>query len=488
MPIAPAAPLHRRSLLQLLALAGVAACGRAAGQAGLTTGAAVGGHQPDVAIPDKSAAPQSFSADVLVIGAGMAGLAAARDLQRAGKRVVVLEARQRLGGRVWTAQVHGLTVDLGASWIHGVQGNPLTALAKQAGAKLIPTDYDNRTRFRPDGRELGNAEDEALEALWQSFESWRESHFDGGAADVSLRAAAEKYTLVKGLSAGQVAQLQYMLAAEVEHEHAQDADLLSARHYDHASAFPGGDAIFAKGYGQLVELIAKGLDVRLGTAVARIDTSGPTVQVTDRAGQVWSAAHVVVTLPLGVLKAGKVAFEPALPPQTQAAIGRLGMGVLDKFLLSWQGVAQMPPWPSAHVLGRVTDPQQDPWVEWLNLHQLLQVPAMLGFTAGAPALRLETLGDQPVRIEAIRAAKALFRGELPEPSALVRTAWGQDPFALGSYSSVGVGGSPRDCDTLAKPLSAKLFLAGEHTHADHQGTVHGALLSGQRAATQVLAV
>jgi monoamine oxidase len=421
--------------------------------------------------------------DVLVIGAGMAGLAAARALVDAGRQVIVLEARQRLGGRVWSTQLGGHTFDLGASWIHGTEGNPLTALAQQAGAKTAATDYERMQRYAADGTALDDAADAELAALWQDFRGWLDGFANGSGADVGLQAAIEAFSQVRMLKPAARQRLDYLLATEVEHELAQDAKLLSARHFDDAEQFPGPDVVFAGGYAQLIAAVGQGLDVRLGVAVARIDTSTGVARVTDQTGKVWQAPRVVVTLPLGVLKSGQIEFVPPLPPPVQTALGRLGMGVLDKVVLGWH----TPQWPDQHLFGRLTQPATDPWVEWLNLAPQTGVPALIGFVAGAPALALEAQADAELQALALAGARSMHEGELPAPTLFARTAWGKDPFALGSYSSIGVGGSRADCDTLAQPVSPHLYLAGEHTHGAHQGTVHGALLSGQRAAAQVLA-
>jgi monoamine oxidase len=407
---------------------------------------------------------------------------AAQALRKAGKRVVVLEARNRIGGRVWTTQIAGLTVDLGASWIHGVTGNPLTALAQQAGATTVATHYEKHNRYHPNGRPIADADDQALEALWAQFLAWREGMSEAG-PDTSLRAAVDAFAAAKGLLPRDRLHLDYLLATEVEHEFAQDAALLSARHFDDTSAFGGDDVIFPQGFGAVVAALAQGLDVRLGVEVAQVDTASGQARVTDRSGQLWQAAQVVVTLPLGVIKAGAVQFLPPLPAPQQAALQRLGMGVLNKVLLTWPQAR----WPKAHLLGRVTSPHADPWVEWLNLQALLGAPALLGFVAGGPALALEAKSDAELQRLALAAAQSMHPSPLAAPAGFARTAWGTDPFARGSYSSIGVGGSKADCETLAQRFSPVLILAGEHTHGAHQGTVHGALMSGQRAAKQVLA-
>lgn len=460
----------RRQFVSTLGGLWLLACVRDQSRGEATTAAAA----PDAGAP---------SPDVLVIGAGMAGLAAARALVDAGRQVIVLEARQRLGGRVWSSQLGGHTLDLGASWIHGTEGNPLTALAQQAGAKTTATDYERMQRYAADGTELDDAADAKLTALWQDFRGWLPGFTTGPGPDISLQAAIEAFALVRKLTPAARQRLDYLLATEVEHELAQDAKLLSARHFDDAEQFPGPDVVFPGGYGQLIAAVAQGLDVRMGVAVARIDTSTGVARVTDQTGKVWQAPRVVVTLPLGVLKSGQIEFAPPLPTPVQTALGRLGMGVLDKVVLGWN----TPQWPDQHLFGRLTQPATDPWVEWLNLAPQTGVPALIGFVAGAPALALEVQSDAELQAHALAAAQSMHEGALPAPTLFARTAWGKDPFALGSYSSIGVGGSRADCDTLAQPVSPQLYLAGEHTHGAHQGTVHGALLSGQRAAAQVLA-
>ena len=286
-----------------------------------------------------------------------------------------------------------------------------------------------------------------------------------------------------------------MLASTVEHEYAQDATLLSMRHFDDSGEFQGCDVLFPGGFHQLIAATAEGLDIRLGVQVSRIDTSDGRAEVHDTRGGVWSADVAIVTLPLGVLKAGDVTFDPPLPKRVRHAIDKLGMGVLDKFALVWPAEslpplreAPAPAWPIDHVLGRITDPESDPFVEWLNLRVLLGTPALLGFVAGAPALALEARSDADAAAAALQAARSMLGASLPAPTTFVRTAWGQDPFARGSYSSIGVSGSRKDCDALAQPVAEGLLLAGEHTHGEHQGTVHAALLSGQRAAKQALAM
>lgn len=509
----------RRTALRILGAAVVAGCSRATPQAvGAATEAspatprpprvkpappsgagapARGATTPDAA--GTSAEPKmagTREADVLVIGAGMAGLTAARALQAAGKRVIVLEARDRIGGRIWTETIAGQRVDLGASWIHGVTGNPLSELAARVGAKTVPTDYESMQRFDPSGRPLTDAEDAALERLWARWEAWREAQLEreSGRADRPLRAAVEAFASAQRLSPDARVQLRALLCSTLEHEYAQDAGLLSFRHFDDTGEFGGGDVLLPGGYHALVAEVARGVDVRLGVQVANVDTRGEGATVRDAGGAVWQADVVVVTLPLGVLKAGDVRFEPPLPSRVQQAIGRLGMGVLDKIAMVWpeSALATRAPgtsgaWPAEHVLGRVVDPDRDPFVEWLNVRALLGAPALLGFVAGAPALALEARDDAAVADAALGAARSMLGASLPTPAVVRRTRWGSDPFARGSYSSVGVGGSRRDCDALARPVSEALILAGEHTHGEHQGTVHGALLSGRRAAEQALA-
>lgn len=428
------------------------------------------------ALPTSAQTPRK----VIVIGAGVSGLACAQALTNAGIAVTVLEARARIGGRVWTDRTLGLPLDMGASWIHGTRGNPLSALADQANVARVVTDYDNHTVYDADGRELSDNEQEELEA-------WLEELLEEARALGETRptlslgeAVAQRLRANDVTDEDDLRAIYYALATTVEHEFAASIDDLSAVYWDNAEAFGGDDVIFPQGYDWLPNLLASGLsDVRLNTPVRAVRYGRDGVRVTTDNGTLEADA-VVVSVPLGVLKAGSIAFTPALPARLNDAIARLHVGLLNKTYLQFERAF----WDDSDLIGYMAE-ERGRWGEFLNLHKLLGVPVLLGFNASPYADDMETWDDAEIVADALDVLRTLY-DDVPDPVGVFITRWGQDEWAHGSYSSLGVGATPEDYDVFAQAVEGRLFFAGEATLSTHPATVHGALMSGQRAAQAIL--
>ncbi|MBF2028476.1 MAG: FAD-dependent oxidoreductase [Oscillatoriales cyanobacterium C42_A2020_001] len=426
----------------------------------------------------------SQSTDVVVIGAGVAGLAAASKLQAAGWQVVVLEARDRIGGRVFTNRTWEIPVELGATWLHGTEDNPLMELVQQCNLKMQVTNYDNHWLYDTKGKlvpdniqeELEDCLDDVLEEL----DTLREHMEDGDEDDISLQDALEIVLSHWKLSPSQRRELDYAIAAEIEHEYAADCRELSCYYWDEGEQFEGDDSLFPQGYDQLVEHLATGLDIRLQQIVQQIAYSDAGVEVQcDRA--TLQAAHAVITLPLGVLKSNAVAFSPALPTRKQTAIQRLGMGTLNKLVLHFPSVF----WEDeAEVLGCIPKTRGE-WVEFYNLHRVTGQPILVGFNAGSYGRNIETWTDSETVAAAMQVLRRVYGAAVPDPLKTLVTRWTADPFAQGAYSFIAKGASPKDIEALAKPVGDRLFFAGEATSRKYAATVHGALLSGWREADRI---
>ncbi|WP_049768821.1 flavin monoamine oxidase family protein [Roseiflexus castenholzii] len=418
--------------------------------------------------------------DVIIVGAGIAGLRAAQTLQQHGRRVLVLEGRNRIGGRIWTDESTGMPLDLGASWIHGTQGNPIATIADQLNATLIATTYDDVQRFDPTGNPLTNNLNDRIDALLERSFARARAHAEEQNSDISLQAALEAVLDQEPLDAHDLRLLNYAINTVFEHEYAADSSQLSMRHFDHQKELNGGDAIFGRGYRVIIDFLAHNLDIRSGHIVQRVAYADDGVTVVTAHGALRAHA-ALITVPLGVLQRGGIVFDPPLPSSKQRAIERMGMGLLNKCYLIFPEVF----WGNTTLLGYVGE-RKGEWAEWLNLNTLLGIPVLLGFNAATFARTIEAQSDASIIQSAMRTLRIIYGTDIPQPVDYRMTRWAADPFASGSYSFLATGAAPNDYDTLAQPVGKRLFFAGEHTHRDYPATVHGAYLSGERAANEML--
>jgi len=424
--------------------------------------------------------PSSTSADVLVLGAGIAGLAAARTLTDKGLSVILLEARNRVGGRMWTNSSLGVPLDLGASWIHGVNGNPIAKLAKQFGIKTMPTDDENSIEFAANGSELPDGEFTRMEALFEDIYEEVATMQDNTDKDMPLQAAIDQVIASRGLSNDDLRRLNYYIHLVTALEYGADAKDLSLWWWDSDEEFSGEEVIFPGGYNQITDGLANGLDIRLGEVVKIVRYGADGVEVETSAGN-YVADKAVVTFPLGVLKQALVKFEPPLPKSKQTAIERLGMGVLNKVYLKfpeafWGGDVET----ISYMGGDLGE-----WSDWLSFVPFTGEPVLMAFHGGEKGFALEDLSDDEIATGAMRTLRVMFGDDIPEPEGVLITRWGKDPFSLGSYSHIPPFASGDDCDALAEPVGVVLFFAGEATSREYPGTVHGAYLSGLRAAEEM---
>lgn len=417
----------------------------------------------------------------LVIGAGLAGLAAARELLRHGHQVIVLEARDRLGGRIWTSsQWPDVPLDLGATWIHGTKGNPITGLADVLKAPRLITSYDRSVIYNTSGQLLTQPEAMQLDAISQRvFAALRKAQdLD---EDRSVRQAVASLEKEFRASPEATRFLNFCLSGAIEQEFSGSASRLSAQWYDSVKEFAGGDALFAQGFSVITNDLAQGIDVQFSQVVKEVHWRQPRVRVVTQSSE-FDADNVVVTLPLGVLQSNAVIFTPALPDRKRNAIARLGMGVLNKCYLRFPRAF----WPQDVDWLEYVSAQHGEWTEWVSFQRVSQAPILLGFNAADRGRDIEALSNEQIVDSAMNTLTTIFGADIPQAIDYQVTRWATDSFAGGSYSYNAVGSTPEMRNALARPLNGHVFFAGEATSREFFGTAHGAYLSGLRAAKDVL--
>lgn len=408
---------------------------------------------------------------VLVIGAGIAGLAAAKYLKDRGVTVTILEAQDRVGGRIKTDYSEGIAFDEGASWIHGPRKNPITDLAKDAGCETTVTDDDKLDVFDIDGKSYSESD---TEEAYDKFEE-----------------IVEGLSGARGKSFGDVFFEQnasykdnrlwnYMLSAYLEFDTGADIfKLTSVDHYDDEE-FAGTDQIITNGYDKIPSYLSETLDVRLNVKVNSIDYNDEMVKVAT-AGDTYEADFVIITVPLGVLKKGVIDFNPALPDGIAQAINGLEMGTVNKYLCLWDDAF----WDTDLQYIGYTPEERGKFNYFLNVNKFADTNALMTFTFGDYSEAAESLSDAEVIEEIMAHLRSIYGSDIPSPTKLLRTRWVADEFTYGCYSYVSKDGKSSDYQSFESEVDDRIFFAGEHTNKDYRGTVHGAFLSGEREAEKI---
>ena len=403
--------------------------------------------------------------DVAVIGAGAAGIGAARRLSEASSlSVLVLEARNRVGGRVHTIAPAGFPLDRGAEWLHSADRNPLSPIAEELGFSIHRRPPEWTTRLRRSGETV------EAEADWIATREAQARERRKAAADPIDR------PLSSLLPPG--GRWNELLDATSSWGNGAELDSVSVKDYVRYED-SGINWRLGEGYGRLFEVLAAGLPVALGCAVSIIDHSGRDIQLETSRGQV-TAEKVIVTVPTSILAAELLRFDPPLPDKLAAAAG-LPLGVDDKLFISLSG---SPPGlePNTFLVGSTTSRETMSYQV-----RPLDRPAIYCFFGGRWAAALEREGEAAMFSFAAGELARLFGNDIRcQLTPLASTAWLQDPWARGSYSYARPGHAD-DRAVIAAPVDDRLFFAGEATSPNFFSTAHGAYLSGLVAADAALA-
>ncbi|TMX01441.1 hypothetical protein EJD97_024481 [Solanum chilense] len=489
--------------------------------------------------------------EIIVVGAGPAGLTAARHLKRQGFHVTVLEARSRMGGRVFTDRSSlSVPVDLGASIITGIEADvaterrpdPSSLICAQLGLELTVLNSDCPLYDVATGQKVPVDLDEALEAEFNSLlddmvllvaqkgeHAMRMSLEDGLEYALKKRQKARfarnhmgnepqklSVTAVESmaLSDGGVPQnnsskveilspperrvmdwhfanLEYGCAALLK-----EVSLPYWNQDDTYGGFGGAHCMIKGGYSSVVEALGEELCVHLNHIVTDISYCKKDVlsnndlfnkvKVSTTNGREFSGDAVLITVPLGCLKAETIKFSPPLPQWKDLSIQRLGFGVLNKVVLEFPEVFWDDSIDYFGATAEDTDERGRCFMFW-NVKKTVGAPVLIALVVGKAAIDgQEMSSDDHVKHSLLVLRKLYGEKMVPDPVASVVTNWGKDPYSYGAYSYVAVGSSGEDYDILGRPVENCLFFAGEATCKEHPDTVGGAMMSGLREAVRII--
>lgn len=490
--------------------------------------------------------------NVIVVGAGPAGLTAARHLQRQGFIVTVLEARSRIGGRVFTDRASlSVPVDLGASIITGVEADvaserrpdPSSLICAQLGLELTVLNSDCPLYDTVTGEKVPADLDEALEAEYNSLlddmvllaaekgeralkmsleegleyglKSRRMAHH--GQDHMEIRpiktqdnsVAAERISTDDGYPNSEVSKLDGLSPLErrvmdwhfahLEYGCAallKEVSLPNWNQDDIYGGFGGAHCMIKGGYSAVAESLAEGICIHLDHVVSDIsyfpkdyemnNELHKGVKVSTSNGNEFSGDAVLVTVPLGCLKAETIKFSPPLPQWKYLSIKRLGFGVLNKVVMEFPEVFWDESIDYFGATAEITDQRGRCFMFW-NVKKTVGAPVLIALLVGKAAIDGQNISSSHHVGHALVVLRKLFgEDKVPDPVASVVTDWGRDPYSYGAYSYVAVGSSGEDYDILGSPVDNCLFFAGEATCKEHPDTVGGAMMSGLREAVRII--
>ena len=400
------------------------------------------------------------SIDVAIVGAGSAGIAAATRLKQAGVSALMIEARDRVGGRAHTIPAAGDVIDLGCEWLHSADKNVLVAVAEQHG---FTVDKGTPGWSGPASVGLPSRDHaEYRKALEDFFDAVEEA-----AATGKDRAASELLP--------RNSRWEMLLRAVATYYSGTELESISIIDFDNYEDTRVNWTV-REGYGAMITGAAKGLPVAFNCAVSRIEHSGKVVKLETQRGTIEAKA-VVVCVPTPLIAEGTIRFDPALPDKQAAAAG-LPLGVANKIFFEIDGDFS---YPRGHFYG-ATDR-----LETISFDLFPRGRRMLsGFFGGAFARDLEKGGAAAAEAEARRQIAAMLGADSNKHLRFLRTtAWYSDPFARGGYSSA-LPGHVGDRKKLAAPVDGRLFFAGEACSENFFSTTHGAWETGLKAAADYL--
>lgn len=420
---------------------------------------------------------------IIIIGAGIAGLACANKLIEAGVDVIVLEGNNRIGGRIKTYNQGSEFFDLGASWIHGIENNPIWELTKKYKLKTTVFNYTNADYMHKNGVLYNEDEKKEIESYLKKIELMAYNKKSESALTAINYAINE---LGKLDSKFEVAEFRSKLfdffSLLANDPYATELENLHSKFNDHEGYFSGDEVIFPEGYNQLIDRLSKGVNIKKNALIKNVNFEGNPIIITEENGNEYKASHVAITVSLGVLKKGIISFTPPLNSSYNNAIEKIGFGSFNKIFFS----LDKPIFNEK----RKTPLSLYFWDE-LGCFNIMDFsseygrPMYLMLLGGKRSENIDNLNDDEVKNNLLIILKRNFGDDINIIETII-TRWGADPYSLGSFSFPSLHHDSLLVDTLNQPIDARIYFSGEHCSVENSGTVHGAYLNGCHTAIKIL--
>lgn len=428
---------------------------------------------------------QNKSADkkVLIIGAGMAGAAAAKTLKDAGIEVVVIEARNRIGGRMHTDTSLGINAELGANWVSDADNpnNPILPLCNKYDVKTIETNMSSFKLFGQDSTTISNFSTLCFYSKFTKKQKQSLKYLQQLDTDISMKQAIEKYIDRSKLSKKELEILTVIEDGEITNM-ACSLDDVSAKYY-----LPEGDMksqsaeyLVMGGYDTIVKKYLENVSVQLNEVVKEINQKNNRVEIVTE-NSTFEGDYVIVTTPLSILQKGTIKFNPTLPEFKIKSFSSRKMGLLNKVFMQFEDKF----WDNDKHFQMFLSESKRTFGTCVNYHHYSQKPILVALSSTESALWVENADEEEVK----QFYKGIFNKAFPnkeiEFKNMLKTKWQSDIYSQGSYSHIPVGSTQKDAEALIEPVGRILF-AGEATSPKAHGYVHGAFQTGIREANRII--
>ncbi len=423
---------------------------------------------------------------ILIVGAGIAGIACAKKLQEKGEKVIVLEAKPRIGGRINSKKIDSDIFDLGASWIHGIDDNPIWAITQENDIETTIFNYDNLQFFHENGQLFSDKEVEEFEFYIDKIEKLLNQTQKVSALDAIKEIIFSLPYLGNTFSENYLKKLLLSFFERIANDpFATNLDQLSSNYQNYEGYFQGNEVVFPKGYYQVVENISKNIEIKLNIDIKKITYQNDCVQLIDSDDNVYIGSRVVVTVPLGILKKNHIEFHPPISSDYIDSIQALGFGSFNKVFFELKQPLLFRLKSSGEKISDFYWNDTDCF-NILDLSQIYQKPTYLMLFGGDKSNFIDNSTDREVSDFVFSSLQKQFAGIPDKPEKIIVTRWGADPYSYGSFSFPSLNHTDNLVKVLHKPIRQLIFFAGEHCSLKYAGTVHGAYLSGCEVAEKIL--